>query len=165
MTFSPSFVVKTAGILLACAALCQCGPKPKPAGDAGAPAVTFHYDVALSFTPAAAAKLKTMGQKAEVSGYYFGAPNDAGKEKVNEAGDIELGENLIDVDAADQTVPIVANIDAKALAAVEGGQPSVLVSAWLAPTAGVANVLKCTTFKGTGAEAGTKPVDIHCDLK
>ena len=160
-------VVKSALCLALVMSLSQCGGKPKSAAtatvDAG-PTASYSYDVALSFAPAAVAKLKTKGGKAEVSAYYFGAPTDAGKDKVNEAGEIEMGENLIDVDASTQTVHVDANVDAKALGFVAGGQPSVLISAYLAPTAGT-NVLKCTTFKGAVADAKAKPVAISCDVK
>lgn len=137
--------------------LSQCGSKPT---------AKQGFDVALTLTPAAAEKLKSLNQTVEVSGYYFGAPVDAAKEKVNEAGEIELGEDLIAGGAASGTVHLPATgIDPVALAAVNGGQPSVVVSAYLNPTSGMENVLACTTFKGTVAEAQKAPVAISCDVK
>lgn len=160
-------VLKSALCVALAVSLSQCGGKPKSAATAteeAGPTASYSYDVALTFTPAATARLKAKGQKAELSAYYFGAPTDAGKDKVNEAGEIEMGENLIAVDGTTQTVHVDANIDAKALGFVAGGQPSVLVTAWLDPTAG-ANALKCTTFKGTVADAKAKPVAVSCDVK
>ena len=150
-------LLRTAAAVAALTLLCQCSGGHKAATG---------FDVNLTLTPAAAEKLKALSQTVELSGYYFGAPIEAARDKVNEAGEIELGEDLINAGAASGKVHVPGTgIDPVALQAVNGGQPSVLVSAWLNPSSGLENVLACTTFKGTVAEAQKAPVAISCDLK
>ena len=48
--------------------LSQCG-QPKASANG--------FDVALSFTPAASAKLKALGRKAVVDAYFYGLPTEA----------------------------------------------------------------------------------------
>ena len=156
MTTLSANLPRAAAAIAVCLLLCQCG---KPAPKTG-------FDVALTVTPAAAEKLKSLNQTIEVSGYYFGAPIAAAKEKANEAGEINLGEDLINGGAASGTVKLPGTgIDPVALQSVDSGKPSVLVSAYLNPTSGLENVLNCTTFKDTVEAAQKTPVAISCDVK
>ena len=139
--------------------LSQCGGKPK------APAQDFGYAVAVSFTPAAAAKMKTLGQKATVEAYYYGAPTQAEKSKVNEDGQIDLGMDMSDIDATSQTVKLTGNgIDQTRLSSLSDGKPSVTVRVYSSTTAGTPNQLACTAFNGTVEAAKAAPVAITCDI-
>ena len=142
-------------------ALSQCGKKSE---STQIPAVG--YDVAVSFTPAAQSKMKTLKQKAVIDGYYYGLPVEATKDKVNDDGQIELGQNLAEIDATDQTVkmtgdgvdpklPTTSYADAKVL---------VLVRVYSSTDAGTKNQLSCDTFEGTLTEAHKAPVKITCDV-
>ncbi len=123
------------------------------------------FEVALNVTPAAADKLNALSKKIEVSGYYFGLPTEASAPKANEAGEINLGEDLVDVAGKPQTVHMSGTgIDIVAQKSIKG-ETLVVVSAYLDPTAGMDNILTCTSFKGTLKDAQAKPVAITCDLK
>lgn len=138
--------------------LSQCGGKPK------VQAQDFSYSVAVSFTPAAAEKMKSLGQKATVEAYYYGAPTQAEQSKVNEDGQIDLGMDMNDIDATDQTVKLSGNgIDQTRLTSLSDGKPSVTVRIYSSATAGTPNQLACTTFNGTVEAARAAPVAIRCD--
>lgn len=149
---------KAALIVVLGVSLTHCGKKPE---DPNKPSKTaYAYDVALTLTPKA---LKALGEKTVVvNGFYFGAPTAEAKDKVDEAGRITLGEDEASVEAKDQSVHLTGyGIDRAVLGSVEGGQPSVEVTAYSETTA--KNVLKCTTFKDTVKAAQAKPVAISCD--
>ncbi len=149
---------KAALIVVLGVSLSHCGKKPE---DTTKPSTTaYAYDVALTLTPKA---VKALGdKKIVVDGFYFGAPTAGAKDKADEAGRITLGEDESTVDAKDQTIHLTGfGLDRVVLANVEGGQPSVEITAYSETTA--KNVLKCTTFKDTIKAAQAKPVAISCD--
>ncbi|HEX7799959.1 MAG TPA: hypothetical protein VF402_06395 [Asticcacaulis sp.] len=136
--------------------LSQCG-QPKASANG--------FDVALSFTPAASAKLKALGQKAVVDAYFYGLPTEATAAKVDEEGHINLGESFASADGADQTTRIDANaIDPAMMDKIKKDSAAVTVRAYLDPTAGVANMLDCSIFNGPLIAAQARPVAIRCDL-
>jgi hypothetical protein len=145
--------------LLTGLALSQCGGKPK------VPAQDFSYSVAVSFTPAAIERMKTLGQKATVEAYYYGAPTQAEQSKVNEDGQIDLGMDFRDIDATGQTVKLSGDgIDQARLTSLSDGKPSVTVRVYSSATAGTPNQLACTAFNGTVDTAKAAPVAITCDI-
>jgi hypothetical protein len=152
---SPVRFAASAVAILSCLALCQCGAKPS----------AFGSDVAVTFSPAATARLQALGEKAEVSGFYYGLPVDAVKDKVNDAGQIELGEDQVDIDATSQTVHLSGNgIDPLVLPKVVGAAPRVLISVYTVRKTRDADPLTCTTFDDAVATAHAKPVAIRCDV-
>jgi hypothetical protein len=139
--------------------LSQCGGKPK------VPPQDFSYAVAVRFTPAAADRMKALGQKATVEAYYYGAPTEAEKSKVNEDGQIDLGMDFRDIDATGQTVELSGEgIDQTRLTSLSDGKPSVTVRVYSSATAGTPNQLACTAFNGTIEAARAAPVAITCDI-
>ena len=134
----------------------QCG-QPK--------AAAYGVDVALSLTPAAAAKLKALGKAAVADGYYYGQPTEATAAKADEDGHINLGQSFASA-AATQSVRLSGDaVDPAMLDKIKDGAVSVTVRAYLDPTAGVDNVLDCTRFDGPLKTAQAQPVAISCDLK
>lgn len=136
--------------------LTQCG-QPK--------ATSYGVDVALSLTPAASARLQALSKPVIVDGYYYGQPTEATASKADDAGHINMGENFTATTTA-QTVHISGDaIDPAMMDKIKDGSLSVTVRAYLDPTAGMANVLDCSTFDGALKTAQEKPVAISCDLK
>lgn len=136
--------------------LSQCGSPKKEA---------YGFDVALTFTPAATAKLKALGKPAVVDAFYYGLPTPATAGKVDEDGHITLGQNFTTADGQNQTVSLTGNaVDPAMLDKIKDKAVSVTVRAYLDPTAGVANVLNCSQFDGPLTNAQTKAVTISCDV-
>jgi hypothetical protein len=158
--FKPALLVSSAvlmGVMLS-----QCSGQPGKTG--GAQMADMSYEAAITFTPGAVAKLKSLGQKATVEAYYHGAPLDTAKDKVNEAGQIDLGMDQVDIDASTQTVKLTGKgIDPDVLSKATDGKPSVTLRVYSAATAGTANQLKCTEFNGTVEAAKAAPIAITCD--
>lgn len=152
----------TTGLCLTLAAgLASCGKAgDKPAsGNANA---SYAYDVAVTFTPAAITALQKTGVGAVVDAGYFGAPSAAFKDKANDAGEIELGQDVAAIDARDQSVHLTGKgIVVDSLKAIEG-TPSVEIRVYSDTT--TANVLGCTVFRDTISTAEAKPVAITCDV-
>ncbi|ESQ83489.1 hypothetical protein AEAC466_12500 [Asticcacaulis sp. AC466] len=158
--FKPALFVSSAvlmGVMLS-----QCGGKSEKAS--GTQMADMSYEAAVTFTPAAVAKLKSLGQKATVEAYYHGSPLETAKDKVNEAGQIDLGMDMTDIDASTQTVKLSGKgIDPEVLSTATDGKPSVTLRVYSSPTAGTANQLKCTEFNGTVEAAKAAPIAITCD--
>ena len=134
-----------------CTALAACGG-PKFKSD---------YSVAVTFTPAAAAALKAANESVILDAYYYGAPTEAAKTKANEAGQIELGQDLVPVDPAVPTVHVAGHgIDQEYLIAIEG-KVSVELRAYSGTDRD--NLLKCATVTTTLGDLQAKPPALTCD--
>ena len=144
--------------------LSQCGGKP--AEDKKAKMGDTGYEVAVTFTPAATAAMKKLGQGATVESFFYGAPVEAAGDKVDEEGHIPAGMDQVDIDISTQTVKMTGNgIDPDIMAHIVGGKPSLTVRVYSSTTAGTPNQLDCTTFDGTLAAAQSVPVAIACDVR
>ncbi len=157
--------VLSAGLFLALGvSLAHCGkPADKPVAEAKVESVSYPYDVAVTFTPAAVLALQKAGVGAEVDATYFGAPNAGARDKVNDAGEIVVGWDLMELDAKTQTIHLTGKgILVASMKAIEG-EPSVEVRAYSSTTK--ANVLKCNTYRDTLKAAQAAPVAITCDVK
>lgn len=155
--------VAIAAIAVVIAMLSLCG---KPAEDKHAKMGNTAYEVAVTFTPAATAAMKKLGQGATVEGFFYGAPIEADKDKVDENGRIPAGMDQVDIEASTQTVKMPGTgIDPDIMAHIVGGKSSLLVSVYSSTTAGTPNQLSCTTFDGTLESAQAAPLAIACDVK
>jgi hypothetical protein len=154
-----------AGLLLALGlGLAHCG---KPAGKTTAAdtaaSASYPYDVAVTFTPAAVLALQKAGVGAVVDATYFGAPTAEAKDKVNDAGEIELGWDVTEIEAKTQTLSFTGKgIVVASMKAIQG-EPSVEVRAYSGTTK--PNLLTCNTFRDTVKAAQAAPVAITCDAK
>jgi hypothetical protein len=151
-------ILTTSLCLVLTASLAGCGKADKTA----LKAASYAYDVAVSFTPAAVAGLQKAGVGAVVDAGYFGTPSAAFTDKANEAGEIELGQDVAAIDAKDQSVHLTGKgIVVDSLKAI-AGTPSVEVRVY--SDTSKANVLGCTVFRDTLTAAEAKPVAIACDV-
>lgn len=142
--------------------LAHCGkPEDKAVPEATA-AVSYPYDVKVTFTPAALSALQKAEVGAVVDATYFGAPTTETKDKVNDDGVIVVGEDLAEIDAKDQTVHLTGKgVVVSSLKAIDSA-PSVEVRVYSGTTK--ANVLGCNTFKDAVKTAQAAPVAITCDV-
>ena len=156
--------IAIAAVVVVVAMLSMCGRKP--AEDKRAKLGNTAYEIAVTFTPAATAAMKKLGQGATVEGFFYGAPIEADKDKVDENGRIPVGMDQVDIEARTQTVTMPGTgIDPDVMAHIVGGKPSLMVRVYSSTTAGTPNQLDCTTFDGTLATAQTAPVAIACDVR
>ena len=150
--------------------LTQCGPQPMDRATTttsttpGTPS-DYPYDVRISFTPRAKAKITRLHEKVSVIAYYSGRPTPEGKAKADDMGQINLGIEAPVVDAVDQTVHMTGRqIDADLLPYVVDRHPAVLVNAATSRQAVSDNLLDCSLFEGDIRDAQVNPIAISCDL-
>ena len=135
-----------------CASLAACS----------APKFKSDYTVAVTFTPAAVSALKAANEGATLDAYYYGAPTEATKEKANEAGQIELGQDFIALDPAAPTVHVAGNgVDQAHLTAVSDGKVQVELRVYSGTDR--ANLLKCAPVTATLADLQAKTATVACD--
>lgn len=156
-------------LLLAACQPSEAPAEPQPAAavePAAAPSSAgFGYDVQLAFTPATLERLKALGEKVSVSAYYFGEPVPAALHKTNDIDQIHLGDELTDVEPADQTVHMTGQvIDPAKFADIEGGKPFVLINVYTARKADGNNLINCGIFQDLIEKAQAAPMKIDCDL-
>lgn len=148
-------------VLMACS---PAGPVEGPIAEPAAPASPYAFEVQLTLTPRAAEKLVATKERVIVAGMYWGAPNAAAKPTSDAMGQIPLGEDLVEVAAANDTITVPAtNFDPEQLANVEGA-PQVLVNVYSARKTHEDNLLHCGIYEGPVPMAQKQPVDIQCDL-
>ena len=158
--------------------LCQCDPGPGTAkGEHGdrvdlvapppPPPVAdtpYAFDIALTLTPAAKAKLERLHEKIGVSAWYSGLPNAAGKPKAEEDGQVEFGADEPVVEPETRLVHISGGgLDTGRLKYI-AGDPLVLINVYSARKAAADNLLECTIFEDTIKKAQAAPVAIGCKL-
>ncbi len=144
--------IRLATALGLCAVLAACS----------APKFKSDFSVAVTFTPAATAALKAANETATLDAYYYGAPTDATREKANEAGQIEMGQDFVTIDPAATTLHVTgAGLDQAHLSAVDGDKISVELRAYSGTDR--ANLLTCTPVTATLSDLQAKPATITCD--
>ncbi len=137
--------------LALCTALAACS----------APKFRTDYSVAVTFTPAATAALKAASETATLDAYYYGTPAEAAKEKANEAGQIEMGQDLAAVDPAASSVHVAGTgIDQQHLSAITG---TIGVELRVYSGTDRDNLLKCAPVTATLTDLQARPVTIACD--
>ncbi|MDB5438646.1 MAG: hypothetical protein JWM33_1073 [Caulobacteraceae bacterium] len=159
--------VQRAGVVAAAVAfslLSACSPKtasPPPAAEASAP-TAYGYDIKLSFSPEAAARMKGLNQKITIGNEFYGDATPAAKAKADKGGQLEMGMENTEVEAVDQTVHVTAKtLNLAALPDIIDQKPSVLITVASGPNG--ANQLSCGVFQDHISVAQTQPVDMHCE--
>lgn len=121
------------------------------------------FDVTVSLTPTAAAKLAAARQRVAVSVSYFGRSTPAFRKKADQMGQIGLGEERVVLPGPGGTAHLTGgSIKRALLSEVEGGQPSVLVNVFSVLPSGPANLLDCGIYEGSVAVAARAPQRIRC---
>jgi len=147
-----------------------CAPKPVVAPvavavAAASEAIARPFDLALTLTPAAAEKLKAMGESVALSAYYYGDARIDAAEHANEVDLIDLGDELIDVAPVNGITRFKGEgIDPAKFVWIEGGKPSVLINVYTARKVAPDNLVSCGIFQDLIDVAQKEPIKIDCDL-
>jgi hypothetical protein len=140
-----------------------CGDSP--AADSGEGAKAHRYKVELTFTPRTITELRAMSEKVTIANWYYGLAKEGTPESAREENDqIALGENLMEVDPANQIVSVsVSPFKADKLKHVDG-EPMLLINVYTARKAHPDNLINCGIFDDTLAKAEPTTIEISCDL-
>jgi hypothetical protein len=130
-------------------------------------AMTPAFDVAVSLTPKAAARLAHPHETLIVTAYVYGDANEKGRR-------LRLGDDLDqiafgqeqDVELPTAGVAHVPGVryDRRRLAYVEGGRLQVLVNVFSGRRSSKDNLLDCGIFQDTVEAAARAPIPIACKL-
>jgi len=152
-------VMKTLVPLAAVLILSQIG-----SGLAAASPMVTQYEVKISLSPKAGAKLQASGETITIAAYYFGLPKKGHKVRVNPEGEVDLGDEkkIIKGEGTAQLGGI--KINAKLLKHVEGEEPSLLTSIYTSRTKFPDNLLNCDVFQDKVSLAAKNPIQIKCKL-
>jgi hypothetical protein len=122
------------------------------------------FDVQISLSQKAAAKLNSLSEGIVIAATYFGNPAPGAKTNLNQVGQIDLGGETVEISGRPQEVHISSpRIRQSVLSEVQG--PVLLnVNVYSARRTGQDNILNCDFFDGNLQEAVHKPVALHCSL-
>ncbi len=173
---SAKYILPAAALLL----LTQCDPGPGPAKgehsdkvdlikpvDMKAPPASlepYAFDIALTLSPAAAAKLARIHEKVEVAAMYSGAPRTPKSTMADDDGQVDLGADRPQFEPVSATVHIPGTGLKTANLQDINGDPIVLVNVYTARKADKDNLLDCGIFEDTIRKAQAQPVQIACKL-
>src|SRR5690606_11786572 len=152
MEMSLDRIAMAASVLLACAI-------PATAQDMG-------FDVTVTLSKKAAAKLKAEKEKIVVFASYYGEPKSSAEKHANEIGQISVSPEDEDVEIAGtggRAHISGAKVDKKTLNWVEG-DVSVNVNVASARKSGSDNLLACDFIDGPVSNVQKAPVTLHCAL-
>ncbi|ESQ75513.1 hypothetical protein [Asticcacaulis sp. AC402] len=157
-----------AGLLLGAACLVQCSPKPAAdAVAASSQTADFSYDVLITLTPAAEARLKTRGEKLTVETLYYGNVTPATAAMADpKDGTLHLNTDRVTVEPASQTVRMSGvGVDPVKLAYITQQKPLALINVYASKDGNKVATIACDVFQDYVAVAQEKPVKVNCDLK
>jgi len=120
----------------------------------------YAYEIKLSFSAEAVARMKGLKQKITVSNMFYGDAVPAAKAR--SGNELDMGFENSDVEAVDQTLRVTGQLLKRSvLPDIVDQKPYVLINVISGP--GGANQLSCGVFEDYIAVAQTQPVDIHCE--
>jgi len=183
MTRSPSLdLARVAGLAAAGLLLADCKPAagntaaanaaPNAAADAAptamaaappTPAPAFQVIVTLS--PAAAARISATGQTITVPAEFYGVPSNE-QQRMADEGRLDLApEQDVVLQGAGTANFAAPQIDQSKLGSVEGGQVDVAIDISSGNHTTQNNLLNCDTFMDTSLTvAEAKPIQLNCKL-
>lgn len=124
----------------------------------------FAFDVRISLSTKAAAKLAALSEGVIIYASYYGAPVPLAEKHADEVGQIDLGHEEIETQGKAGTVHITgAKVDHSHLPWIKG--PVLLnINVYSARRRGPDNILACDFFDGELRNAVRQPVSLHCSL-
>lgn len=122
------------------------------------------FDLTLSLSEKLTAELTARGETIIVAAWYYGDPNAAGAEHVDEMDLIQLGEERIEVAPAAGPIRVTGGqVDAGKLGYVEGGV-KVNVNTFSGRKSSEDNLISCDFIDGPVEELTAAPTEIFCGL-
>ncbi len=130
----------------------------------GAVENNFAFDVQVSLSPKAAAKLAALSESIVIAATYSGESVPDAEKHANQIGQIDLGVEHTEIPGKSATVHITGDkVKRERLAWIKG--PVLLnVNVYSARRRGPDNILSCDFFDGNLREAAAKPLALHCAL-
>lgn len=127
------------------------------------------FDLMLTLSPAAAAKLAGMKEAITVSAMYSGQPTKAARKagKATEVDEVDLGEETatLQPSKAPQTAHFVGKgFKAGEVKWIAPGTAGVLINVYSARKVSDDNLLDCDIFQDVLKVAAAKPIEISCKL-
>ena len=122
------------------------------------------FDIKISLSKKAAAKLQSTNTGITVMASYYGNPRKSARRRVNEIGLIDLGLDTIDRSGGPGLVHITGNtIAAERLEWIQG-PAKVNVNILSSRKGDENNILNCDFIDGDIAAIKESPVELHCSL-
>lgn len=122
------------------------------------------FDIRISLSKKAAAKLQSTNKGITVMASYYGSPRKSARRRVNEIGLIDLGLDTIDRSGGPGLVHITGNtIAAERLEWIQG-PAKVNVNILSSRKGDENNILNCDFIDGDVAAIKESPVELHCSL-
>jgi len=126
--------------------------------------IIFAFDVEISLSDRAAARLKMRNESIVVSAYYSGAPKPSAERHTNQIGTIDLGTENVEVIGAAGLVRVTGTkIDIDRLEWIKG-PVMVNVNAYSGRHSSPDNILACDFFDGKLSSVVRKTPTLHCSL-
>ena len=128
------------------------------------PRAASSFDVEITLSQRAVARLNTLSEGIVVAARYYGDPAPGAESHVNQVGQIDLGRETVEVSGRPQIVHIAGpDLTHKLLAQIQG--PVMLnINLYSARRKGPDNILDCDFFDGNLQDAVHKPLVLHCAL-
>jgi hypothetical protein len=125
---------------------------------------SFGFDVEISLSPKAAARLAKLSEGIIVSASYSGDPVPSAQKHADQIGRIDLGREQVETPGKAGTVHITGDkVHRERLAWIQG--PVLLnVNVYSARHSGPDNILDCDFFDGNLQDAVGKSTALHCAL-
>ena len=163
----PNLPIRTSLLLCAAFALVQCSPPAQDAAPVASKAVDFSYDIALTLSPEAEAKMKARGDKLTVETLYYGNVTPKTANMADPAdGTLHLNIDIVEVEPASQTVHMTgAGVDPVKLPHIAGQKPLAMINVYASKGGKKVPTIACGVFQDYVAVAQEKPVALSCDLK
>lgn len=119
------------------------------------------FNLAVSFSDAAKAKIAGLNERVIVNAMYYGEPMEGVE---TEPGGFNLGEEVQEIMAEDQTVPFTGTYRTDVGAGQMVGAPRVLVNVYTARKVAEDNLLDCGILDDALPNAATYVGQIQCKL-
>lgn len=125
---------------------------------------TSSFDVQITLSQKAAAKLASMGEGIVVAATWSGNPAPGAEKQANQVGQIDLGKETEEFSGKTQMVRMSgAGFRRELLPEIEG-PVQLNVNVYSARRSGPDNILSCESFDGNLQDAVHKPLPLHCSL-
>jgi len=127
-------------------------------------ATASSFDVQISLSQKAQAKLESLSEGIVIAATYSANPASDREPHANQIGQIDLGHETVEISGRPQFVHIAGPHFAKSLLAETRGPVLLNVNVYSARRSGPDNILNCDFFDGNLQQAVREPLTLHCSL-
>lgn len=122
------------------------------------------FDIDISLSPAAEARLAATHEGISLSAAYYGTPRPGHENQANEAGLLDLGSEDIDLPDDMRSARVTGGtVDAERLRLIDGGA-MVNVNVFSSRRHDDDNILDCDFIDGAVSDLASRPVHLRCFL-